>query len=311
MQSGRTPDAAVISSILGITITNKELNALLQLPPITFTHLSSHHVILNMIRKASGVTGKHYIPGIYIWTHQPTGSKYVGSSSNLPARLRGYFLQTHKPLGKFISLLYTTPISEWTLQVTFVSLANGFKPQHVLEQYYLLDMSFNLNTIRVVNNPSGSNAQALYMYNRDQSILYFASTQQIDFINTLNIHHTTFTKHLEKGTYYLGKYLFSRDIVLTAKVIEMTPLDLAMLLESDRMHYNINKPVNSNSRSVVLVDKSNKLTLFHSLGSCIQFLKSKGFSADRRTLVKRIDSGIEYYGFKCYSPTNKAVLGKF
>ena len=80
----------------------------------------------------------------------------------------------------------------------------------VLEQHYLLDSSFDLNTIRISNNPSGSNAKPLYMYNRDKTILYYYSTQQKDFINNLNISHFTFTKHLNKGSYYLGKYLFSR-----------------------------------------------------------------------------------------------------
>lgn len=83
-----------------------------------------------------------------------------------------------------------------------------FKPEIVLEQYFLLDPSFKLNTIKVANNPSGSNAKSLYMYNRDKTILYYSSFKQIDFINKLNISHFTFTKHLNKGSYYLGKYFF-------------------------------------------------------------------------------------------------------
>jgi len=42
--------------------------------------------------------------------------------------------------------------------------------------------------------------------------------QQKDFIINLNIAHFTFNKHLKNGTYYLGKYLFTREPVLTAKV---------------------------------------------------------------------------------------------
>ena len=43
------------------------------------------------------------------------------------------------------------------------------------------------------------------MYNRDKSVLYYYSTQQKDFIVNLNISHFTFTKHLNKGTYYYPK----------------------------------------------------------------------------------------------------------
>lgn len=80
-----------------------------------------------------------------------------------------------------------------------------FRSEIVLEQYYLLDSSFKLNTVRVVNKPSGSKAKALYMYNREKSILYYFSMQQKDFITNLNIHYVTFNKHLNKGTYYLDR----------------------------------------------------------------------------------------------------------
>lgn len=54
--------------------------------------------------------------------------------------------------------------------------------------------------------------------------------QQTNFIRKLNVHHTTFTKHLNNGTYYLGKYLFLTEPVLTAKIKEMSETDLALML---------------------------------------------------------------------------------
>nr|UYR50836.1 hypothetical protein [Morchella crassipes] len=80
------------------------------------------------------------------------------------------------------------------------------------------------------------------MYNRDKTILYYSSMQQKDFIDNLNIHYVTFNKHLKNGTYYLGKYLFSREPILTAKAKEISILDLALTLEKDRVKYNKNKP---------------------------------------------------------------------
>lgn len=246
------------------------------------------------------------------------GDKYVGSSSQLLSRLRGYLLawpcqaSTHKvgPRGsKFIPLLYAGPITDWTLEIIFVKELGNYRYEHVLEQYYLLDPSFNLNTVRVVNNPSGSNARPLFMYNRDKSVLYYGSSQQIDFINLLNIHHTTLSKHVTKGTYYLGKYLFTREIVPSARVSDMNIIDLALKLELDRGQYNINKPINSSSQSVVLVDiKTKEQQLFYSLGKCVDFLKSKGFKADQRTLVKRLDSKLVYHGYKCYTPVHQDLV---
>jgi hypothetical protein len=171
----------------------------------------------------------------------------------------------------------------------------------VLEQYFLLDKSFNLNTIRVSNNPSGSNAKSLFIYNRDFSILYYSSTKQIDFVRKLGIHHTTFTKHLNNGTYYLDKYVFSKNFVATAQKVDLSMFDLLNMLETDRVKFNINKPVNSLSTSVILIDAfTQEKHLFLSLGSALKFLKNKGHRADQRTLVKRLDSNILYYGYNCF-----------
>ena len=188
-------------------------------------------------------------------------------------------------------------MSNFILEVIPLYNNYDFRSEIVLEQYYLLDSSFNLNTIKVANNPSGSNAKPLYMYNRDKTILYFSSMQQKDFINNLNISHFTFTKHLNKGTYYLGKYLFTRKPELTAKIKDISILDLALQLEKDRIKFNKNKPLNSLSRSVLLIDANNNTKLFFSLGKCIKYLRKKGLSATQTTLVKYINTGKVYHGY--------------
>jgi hypothetical protein len=176
-----------------------------------------------------------------------------------------------------------------------------FRSDIVLEQYYLLDPSFNLNTVRVANNPSGSNAKPLYMYNRDKTILYYSSMQQKDFIINLNIHHVTFNKHLKKGTYYLSRYLFTREPALNAKISNISITDLALKLENERVKFNKIKPLNSLSRSIMLIDEedSNKTELFPSLGKCVEYLKSKGLPATQVTLIKRIETNKAYHGYKC------------
>lgn len=136
------------------------------------------------------------------------------------------------------------------------------------------------------------------MYNRDKSVLYYYSTQQKDFIVNLNISHFTFTKHLNKGSYYLGKYLFSRIPENTAKVKDISILDLALQLEKDRKIFNKNKPLNSLSRSVLLIE-ANSTKLFFSIGKCISYLRDKGLPATQTTLALTgyIDKGKTYHGF--------------
>lgn len=246
-------------------------------------------------------SSKIQVPGVYIFTHKATGYKYVGSSSQLAVRLIGYINYKYKPIGKFIPLLKDNKLSSFTLDIIPLLNDYDFRSELVLEQYYLLDPSFNLNTVKVVNNPSGSNAKPLYMYNRDKTVLYYYSSQQKDFIINLNISHVTFTKHLNNSTFYLGKYLFSREPVIIAKVKEMSILKLALQLEKDRKTYNKNKPLNSLSRSVLMsfseqtINKTDKL--FFSIGQCVRYLREQGFTANQQTLVKYIEKGKIYHGY--------------
>ena len=305
INSGKTVTAKKINEILAycnITITDQELKSLINTPSFTLTNLHKKSLTKEILKNKLGLpNGKKRVAGIYIFTHLSTGRKYVGSSSQLAFRLNGYINISHRESGLLIPILKKEGLQNFSLQVFPFYDDCVERSEIVLEQYYLLDPSFTLNTIKVANNPSGSNSKSLYMYNRDMTILYFFSTQQIDFISKLNIHHTTFTKHLEKGTYYLGKYLFSREAVLTAKVKDMSYLDLALMLEKDRTKYNIHKPVNSLSKAVIITDVNNleNTVVLLSLGKCLEYFKSKGLSASQVTLVKHINSGKAYNGYLC------------
>jgi len=231
-----------ILAYCNIKITEQELKSLINTISFTLTNLNKKSITKEILNNKLGLpNSKKRIPGVYIFTHINTGRKYVGSSSQLAFRLNGYINLSHRENGLLIPLLKKEGLKNFSLEV-FPFYDNYIKGSEIaLEQYYLLHPSFTLNTIRVANNPSGSTSKSLFMYNRDMTILYFSSTQQINFIRKLNIHHTTFSKHLVNRTFYLGKYLFSREPVLTAKVKDMSDLDLALLLEKDRVAYNKNK----------------------------------------------------------------------
>ena len=187
-------------------------------------------------------------------------------------RLRGYLNKTHKDIGQLIPLIDQKGLAWFRLEVICLPYYPEFRPEIVLEQYFLLDPTFNLNTIKVANNPSGSTAKPLFMYNRDKSILYYFTLQQKDFISKLNISHFTFTKHLTEGTYYLGKYLFLRERVDTAKVISVTLPEISIMLQQDRVKFNRSKPVNSLSKSILLINiESREEIVLESLGQCVKF----------------------------------------
>ena len=67
-------------------------------------------------------------------------------------RLSGYLNYTYKPIGKFIQLLFKDRLSNFTLEVIPLVNNYNFRSEIVLEQYYLLDPSFTLNTVKVVTS---------------------------------------------------------------------------------------------------------------------------------------------------------------
>lgn len=308
LKSGKPVTLEVLNEILahsGNLVSEDTLNSLLAIPKLVFQDLHKQETLKLIYDKLGTPYSKVQPQGVYIFTCLTTNQKYVGSSNQLAFRLRGYLSLTHKDTGKFIPCLKKTGLSNFKLEVICLPYYPEFKSEIVLEQYFLLDPSFNLNTIKVSNNPSGSRHKSLYMYNRDKSILYYHSSQQKDFISKLSISHFTFTKHLENGTFYLGKYLFLREKIDSAKVINMTLAEIALMLNRDRINFNKKKPINSLSKAVVLIDVLSKEVLsFESLGECTRFLKSKGHYANHTTLAKYLDTDLTYKGYLCKTKKN-------
>jgi hypothetical protein len=284
----------------GMLVGEDTLNSLINIPRLVFNDLHKKETRISIDNKIGLPHSKIQQRGVYIFTCLDTNQKYVGSSSVLALRLRGYLNKTHINSGKLIPLIREKGLSRFKLEVICLPFYPEFKSEIVLEQYFLLDPSFNLNTIRVANNPSGSTAKPLYLYNRDKSILYYFTLQQKDFISKLSISHFTFTKHLNNNTYYLGKYLFLRERIDTAKVTNMTLPELAIMLQQDRIKFNRSKPISSNSKSVLLINiKSQEEILFESIGKCVKFFSSQGLPVSQTTIVKRLDTNIAYRGYMC------------
>jgi hypothetical protein len=314
INSGKPVTLKVLNEVLAysnVLVSEDTLNSLLAIPRLVFYDLHKKETLDLIYDKLGSPYSKTQPQGVYIFTCLKTNQKYVGSSSQLPFRLKGYLNETHRTTGKLIPLMKEVGLSEFKLEVICLPYYPEFKSELVLEQYFLLDPSFSLNTIRVPNNPSGSNFKPLFMYNRDKSILYYYTTQQKDFISKLSVSHSTFTKHLTKGTYYLGKYLFTRENNNRAKQSLMTLPEIALMLKRDRVKYNRENPIKGLNKAIILVDvNSQEEFLFESLGQCIRYLKDKGFSASQSTLVKRLNTDLSYKGYICKT-VRASALNKY
>jgi hypothetical protein len=89
--------SGVINKILanqGVSITQKELNILLNIKGVTFDlpfNSQTFPALYGLVGKPKSRRPK---AGIYIFTHLATGRKYVGSSNSLSIRLEQYFNPT-------------------------------------------------------------------------------------------------------------------------------------------------------------------------------------------------------------------------
>ncbi len=250
------------------------------------------------------VRGK-IVPGIYIWTHLVTGDMYVGSSSRLARRLIGYFNNTHRSTGKLIPLLKKEGVGAFKLEVIPLIESYTKNQELILEQYFLLNYKFNLNTLKVVNNISGARSKNLYMYTKNKSELIYWSDVQEDFIYKLGVHHSSFSSSLKTGAIYLNKYIFTDKPFLDVKISDMSEIDIKNMLDKDRLEVRSNEKT---SRKVLLkaVDDSNNTKLFDSIKDCIYYLNTIAPS-NKTTLYRRIEAKQPYNGFLCQWESEETI----
>jgi len=241
IKNGKPVTVNIINDILaycGINITEDILKNLLTVPRFVLDDLDKDETIKILTDNIGSPWDKIQVSGIYIFKHKETGAKYVGSSSQLSLRVYGYLKGRHKSIGRLIPLLTKDKLSSFTLEIVPLYDNYNFKSEIVLEQYY-----FNPYIKIEINNKKEASYKSycIYMYNRDKTILYYCIINVKEFLDRLNIYFITFNKHLQNSTYYLGKYLFTREYVLESKFKNMSLHELALMLKKDRVKFKRKK----------------------------------------------------------------------
>nr|YP_009364307.1 hypothetical protein [Ophiocordyceps sinensis]ARF03390.1 hypothetical protein [Ophiocordyceps sinensis]QDH07196.1 GIY-YIG endonuclease [Ophiocordyceps sinensis] len=217
-----------------------------------------------------------------------------------------YYLKGDFPLvGKFLPLLHKEGLKAFKL-IIFKLDSNKFSNQDslILEQYYLLDKQFNLNTLRVVNAGS-SKGDAVYVYDLACSTLYYQAKSKIELKRILKIHTETSKKYVDSKIPYLNKYLLLSHPVPTALISNICIEDLVDMMQKERQDmYTLGT---RRSISVELeikegntfVDSRGHTLNFYSLTSCIEYLREIGLTIKRDTLTKYIKDEKVFHNFLC------------
>lgn len=126
----------------------------------------------------------------------------MGSSNSLLRRLDQYFNFKHfnqDNSGQLLPLIKEEGFDKFSLEIFVMPSEFSFEYYFLfLEQYFLLHLSFNLNTQRIVNFRTNHGTK-VYLYDLEGKTLYYSSKSLNQIQGDLGIHPST-CKSCLKGT---------------------------------------------------------------------------------------------------------------
>lgn len=267
--------------------------------------------------------------GIYIFTHKPTGRKYVGSSNSLSRRLDQYFTFKHLnqdnsglllPLIKsegfdkfsFIVHLIDESIRCAIKEVFVLPATSEFSSDYdylFLEQYYLLHRSFNLNTQRIVNFRVNQ-GNSIYLYDLKGETLYYSSKSLNQIQGDLGIHPNT-CKSCLKGNNYLNFFKITDTPIEGANRVNLSVAELSSLISEKKMLFLSDTSSLSGppgrvlpggrakfSRPVVMKNiETGKTIEFPSIIAIVNHFKLMDKIFDRNRIAKVLNTDQPYHGY--------------
>jgi len=239
-----------------VSITQQELDELLSLPRVNFDLPitdQTYPALLGLIGKPGSKRSKS---GIYIFSHKCSDKKYVGSSNDLARRFKQYFeknaLFSNKDTGILLPMIEKENLKAFTLEVTVIPSSFSNYAHCFLEQYFLLDKRFNLNTHKIVNFRVNQGFK-IYLYDKDCKTLYYSSNSLNAFCADLGIHHSSYKKHVANNEPFLGHFILSNNLISEAVPADLTEFQLREFIKKQRK-YSLNKLHKSYGSGVEVFD---------------------------------------------------------
>jgi hypothetical protein len=321
INSGKPTNLSVINKVLSnqnLVVADSKLKELLKVEGVEIGLPISTPKDKELLAELTGKSKYKGFSGVYMFIHKSTGDKYVGSSNLLRRRIDYYFNGDYPLVGKFLPLLHKEGLEAFKL-IIFKLDKNKFSSQDalLLEQYYLLDKEFNLNTLRVVNAGS-SKGDPVYVYDRTCSILYYHAKSRIELKRVLNIHTETSKKYVDSKIPYLNKFLLLSYPIPTALTSDISLKELLGIMQNERKdtyalgtRTSIPVELEIKQGNTFVSEASKDYTLkFDSITSCIEYLRGLGLIIKRDTITKYIKIEKVFHNFLCkYS--DKALPDNF
>lgn len=176
-------------------------------------------------------------------------------------------------------------LGEFTLDVIVIPSHFSELSYCFLEQYYLLNKNFNLNTHKIVNFRVNQGFK-IFLYDKNSTILYHTSSSLNAFCADLGIHNSSYKKYVNKNEPYLGSFIISSTFITDTTPANLTLSELRALLNEHREKSLINRAT-LYGKAVEVFDKvNNKKTIYYSITNL-----SKELNIAKSTIRKYLDNG--------------------
>jgi len=287
----------------GVSIRPHELKELTTLAMMTFELPLTEESLKDLETLIGKPKTRLRKKGVYIFTHKATGNKYVGSSNSLSRRLSQYFSFStfNKHMGLFMPLLKQDGLQAFSLQI--IVMPDKFSSDYFflfLEQYFLLDPKFKLNTQKVVNFRVNQ-GKKIYIYNAEGNILYYVSNSLNELRDNLGIHPNTVYKYIGTNNLFLNTFLIMDKLLENVSKTELSVSEIIEYVIAKRKLYVKNEFTNKLSLNIIVTNMKTKENLeFSSIKNTVLYFKTLNILFDRNKISKCIKTGEEYKGYTFY-----------
>ena len=173
-----------------------------------------------------------------------------------------------------------------------------------LEQYHLLDSSFNLNSQRLVNFRVNQ-GNTVYLYDSQGKNLYYTATSLNGLKADLGIHHSTVTKCIKTGSFYLDYFTITDLINPDAKKAGLSLEELSKLISYKRSLFLQKDFSKKNSKSIYIKkDVTGVIYNFSSITSLVKYFDSLNIKANRNKIASCLNTNESYLVYTYYEGTS-------
>jgi len=286
-----------------VSFTQPELDELKNIPGIKFDLPLTNETYVSFINIVGKPKARGLKVGVYVFTHKPTGNKYVGSSNNLSRRLDQYFTFKHlnNISGQLLPLLKKDGFDKFSLEI-FV-MPPEFSSDYsflFLEQYHLLNKEFNLNTQRIVNFRVNQGTN-IYLYDLEGKTLYYSSKSLNQIREDLGIHHTTCTNCIKKGNSYLNFFKLSDRPIEDVNKTNLSISELVNLISQKKDQFlKDNYKLKFSVLVTIKEIESGNTFMFPSIQAVVKYFENQNIKVDRNKIAKCLNTGESYKGYYFY-----------